>query len=246
MELSQNYSNNENYYFDYKNNHNPNQSMNSLSFINQKLKRRKRISSNALIGNYSLSNNNLNSFNNNNLKSFRNPSSEFQIKNYVYRNNKINKYNNNNIEKDLDIMKIQLRCDLITQKINQIQNQVQNLHESSIKDDIKLLNKNAKSRANRENFILLKKKNLSIESPRQIEFYEISNFSRNNLTCNANHIERKIKNNFFNINNMNQSNIDNYRTINNNGIHNSNKTKKSLKTFLLNSRRSGQNHRRGT
>ena len=51
----------------------------------------------------------------------------------------INGYRSRSIDPDLDMMKIQLRCDLITQKIYQIQDQVQSLHESSIKDDLNLL-----------------------------------------------------------------------------------------------------------
>ena len=48
------------------------------------------------------------------------------------------------LEKDMDMMKIQMSCDLITHKINQIKNRVQDLHESSMQDDKYILNKNRK------------------------------------------------------------------------------------------------------
>ena len=57
----------------------------------------------------------------------------------------MNKYNScSSIEKDIDMMKIKMSCNLITHKINQIKNKVQDLHESSIKDDKDLLDKNKK------------------------------------------------------------------------------------------------------
>ena len=56
---------------------------------------------------------------------------------YQYRKEK----SNNNIENDIDMMKLQTSCDIITRKINQIKDKVQNLHEASIEDDKNLINK---------------------------------------------------------------------------------------------------------
>ena len=68
------------------------------------------------------------------------------FKNKLYSENLLNKrieYNSSSsIEKDFDIMKIRMSCDLITHKINQIKNRVQEMHDSSIKDNIVLLDKN--------------------------------------------------------------------------------------------------------
>ncbi len=48
-----------------------------------------------------------------------------------YLENKEKKYKSKSIESDLDMMKIQLRCDLIGQKINQMQNQLEDYHKST-------------------------------------------------------------------------------------------------------------------
>ena len=81
---------------------------------------------------------------------FHNIKNERIIMDYNHKNNNnsraINKKGNINmnssLKKDLDMMKLQMSCDLITHKINQIKNRVQNLHEASIKDDKNLINKN--------------------------------------------------------------------------------------------------------
>ena len=73
---------------------------------------------------------------------------KYQTKNFkhkLYTDNLFNKrieYNScGSFEKDLDIMKIRMSCDLITHKINQIKNRVQEMHDSSLKDNIVLLDK---------------------------------------------------------------------------------------------------------
>ena len=50
-------------------------------------------------------------------------------------------YKSKSSEQDLDMMKLQFRCDLIGQKISQIQNQVQNFQESTSKEFKKILRK---------------------------------------------------------------------------------------------------------
>lgn len=217
--------------------------------------KRKKISANALNTKYSLSNNDLVNLNPNNkikkkLISKRILHRDFHIKNHVRQNN--SKFDNKNITQDLDMMKIQLRCDLITQKINQIQNQVQTLHESNIQDDINILNKNKneayeniyeynnnnknyKSMSNREKFILIKRNNISIEPKDKIEFYKIANNCRNINADRENSIDKETHNMFYNSYNTNQNNNNNYKIINFNKINQAKKNKIYLKSFLLNS-----------
>ena len=52
-----------------------------------------------------------------------------------------NPYKSKSTEQDLDMMKLQFRCDLIGQKISQIQNQVQNFQESTSKEYKNILRK---------------------------------------------------------------------------------------------------------
>ena len=113
------------------------------------------------------------------------------------------------IEKDLDIMKIQMSCDLITYKINQIKNKVQDLHESSIKDDEDLLNKNKKNNTREIG---------TINNFNKINYRKI-NLISNNIKPNRN----QNKDNYID-NNMVNSLGDNYimpiYTENTNGIDN--------------------------
>ena len=227
----------------------------SLHNISPLMMRRKKISANTLNTKYSLSNNDITNLNSNNkikkkLISKRILHRDFHIKNHIRQNNP--KFENKNITQDLDMMKIQLRCDLITQKINQIQNQVQTLHESNIQDDINILNKNKneayeniyeynnisknyKSMSNREKFILIKRNNISIEPKEKIEFYKIANNCRNFNADRANSIDRGNQNMFYNSYNTNQSNSNNYKINNYNKINQAKKNKMYLKSFLLNS-----------
>ena len=52
-----------------------------------------------------------------------------------YLQKKEKKYKSKSTEQDLDMMKIQLRCDLIGQKINLMQNQIKDFHDSNPKND---------------------------------------------------------------------------------------------------------------
>ena len=227
----------------------------SLNRISPLMMKRKKISANTLNTKYSLSSNDIINLNSNNkikkkLISRRILHRDFHIKNHIRQNN--SKFENKNITQDLDMMKIQLRCDLITQKINQIQNQVQTLHESNIQDDLNILNKNKndayeniyeynninknyKSMSNREKFILIKRNNFSIEPKEKIDFYKIANNCRNINADRANSIDRETPNMFYNSYNTNQSNSNNYKINNYNQINQAKKNKMYLKSFLLNS-----------
>ena len=143
---------------------------------------------------------------------------------------KIIRYNRS-IDQDLDMMKMQLRCDLITQKIYQIQDQVQNLHESSIKDDLNLLNKT---------------KNTIIEDINDIGSYNDNSLS-NRIKCNIInkaqltkqyekyyrnnkdemlYINEELNNNYYNYE-INEYNNKNYKT--------NNSKNDNQKLYLLNS-----------
>ena len=143
---------------------------------------------------------------------------------------KIIRYNRS-IDQDLDMMKMQLRCDLITQKIYQIQDQVQNLHESSIKDDLNLLNKtkntiiedindigsyNDNSLSNRIKYNIINKAQLT----KQYEKYY-----RNNKDEML-YINEELNNNYYNYE-INEYNNKNYKT--------NNSKNDNQKLYLLNS-----------
>ena len=111
----------------------------------------KRFSSNNIFSNYSIFDNKTNEFQNINTNNNYNDNNTninyYDFGPYMdmplsYGLKKEKNYMNKSSEQDLNMMKLQLRCDLIGQKINQIQNQVQNFRESSSKDDKKILKKN--------------------------------------------------------------------------------------------------------
>ena len=121
------------------------QNYQSFNYFKPQATKKKKIALNSLYSNFSLFNNNLNNLNdkkypenNNEILSNHYLNRDFYVKN---ANKLLGQYNNQKMEKDIDMMRMQLRCDLIAQKINQIQDQVQSLHDSSIKDDINLFNK---------------------------------------------------------------------------------------------------------
>ena len=238
----------------------------SLNYsINPKLKRIKNLDKNSLIPKNSIFKSKkvyLNSYNfiNKNI-SYRDLSNIIKIQdyqnksknNYYFKKKSLmNKYNScSSIEKDIDMMKIKMSCNLITHKINQIKNKVQDLHESSIKDDKDLLDKN-------------KKKNLSyniynsISNPKIFYLYEDDNNINNNYykeyNVNKNFTENikirkmvkshvsKEKNNYNNYINNNKNYINNFRTFNNiknkalksYNTLNCNSNKNSLRYMLLN------------
>ena len=169
-----------------------------------------------------------------NYKSYagKNLRNAFFNKQLLYNN--YNSINSNRIGKDLDIMKIQMSFDLLTHKINQIKNKVQDLHESSVKDDKYLLNKN---------------KNL--ENSWCCDFFDINN-NNNNYSYNKKinsipkiqKLENHINSNTFNgYLNTEKNNINKFRTNNNYKIPQLNIFKKrkfesnknALKYMLLNS-----------
>lgn len=104
---------------------------------------------------------------------------DYKHKGVIYlkpRNNKEPASMNNSIEKDLNMMKLQMSCDLINHKINQIKDRVQNLHESSIKDDKILINNNINNNAYKKT----KSNNISSNpsKPRYIDSYLNKNIKR--------------------------------------------------------------------
>ena len=136
-----------------------------------------------------------------------------QFNNYSkneFSNNKnfYNKYkSNNSIEKDLDMMKMQMSCDLITHKINQIKNKVQDLQESSRNEDKVLLNKNKDYTSYSEIFNLSKHNQNSFivnYTEKSFNSPKIENLERRNNTINVlshgnkNNNINHFRNNFYN------------------------------------------------
>ena len=128
----------------------------------------KRFSSNNIFSNYSLFDNKKNELQNINTNNNYNDNNTninyYDFGPYMnmplsYELKKEKNYMNKSSEQDLNMMKLQLRCDLIGQKINQIQNQVQNFRESSSKDDKKILKKNRTYGNLNENKNLYRNKN---------------------------------------------------------------------------------------
>ena len=117
-----------------------------LDLIHPYVKNRK-VYSNNIHSNYSLFNNDFqksnqtNNYNNNGHINYNDLGSFMNVP-LSYENNKEKKYTSKSSEQDIDVMKLQLRCDLIGQKINQIKNQIQNFDKSNSKDDKKILKKN--------------------------------------------------------------------------------------------------------
>ena len=159
-----------------------------------------------------------------------------------------NYYRSTILEKDMDIMKIQMSCDLITHKINQIKNKVQDLHESSIQDDKYILNKNSKNKdmfnkignlSNHRKIYELNKSNNSLidyynEYNYNPSFQKIDDYSTkiNNTTNSYINYEQNNINHFRKIK-INYNKIPNLTINQNNKIYHSDKN--SLKHILLNS-----------
>ena len=156
-----------------------------------------------------------------------------------YYNKKTN-FNRNgkssSIEKDLDIMKIQMSCDLITYKINQIKNKVEDLHESSKKDDKFLLKKNKKinnnntqqkqkinnfnykikavtkenSRINMEKFYKQRKKLINgVSNKDNFYYYNLTNKNSTTKLDDSNICNNTFNNSYMNMNSENR--INNFR-----------------------------------
>ena len=188
-------------------------------------------------------------------RDFHNKSKEIVIKEYntkAYNDlkNRINKgktYINNKLEKDLEMMKLQMSCDLITQKINQIKDKVQYLHQASIIEDKDLISKskNRKNiyKKNSHNYINLKyninynlnnlkdeneNENYMIKRDAFNELYKLRNqkFLKNNGDINKKiniTFDKINNNNFFETIKTTIKEADDINHINNiNDIHNIN------------------------
>ena len=160
-----------------------------------------------------------------------------------------NYYRSTILENDMDIMKIQMSCDLITHKINQIKNKVQDLHESSIQDDKYILNKNSKNKdkfnkignlSEHRKIFELNKSNNSLTDYHHKYNYNNPSFQR------IDDYSTRINNTINSYINYEQNNINRFRkikinckTIPNLAINQNNKKyhsgKNSLKYILLNS-----------
>ena len=177
----------------------------------------KRISSSSIYSNYSLFTNEMG---NKNLKSIFNNNNAY-INYYDFGSNlnkplsyefkREKKYMSKSTEQDLDMMKLQLRCDLIGQKINQIQSQVQNFRELNSKDNKKLLRKNRTygnldrnnnqylNNNNKDKAECIGKKNFSkIPFPIKKEIELSDDFRRKknkNKEHNISYVNKNIKNN---------------------------------------------------
>ena len=195
----------------------------------------KKIPSNNIYWNYSLFNSEMNknqnihqnyshyqnNCNNNNYNFFNNNNSSL----YEYKKEK--KYMSKSHEPELEMMKLQLRCDLIGQKINQIQNQVQVCKETNFKNDKKTLKKNKTYGNFKENinsynnieYIQNENENnnyfkIPIPKKKEIELndgFRKKQIKHKNKMHNISYINKNINNNFL----INDSNNKNYK-INNN------------------------------
>ena len=250
-------SNNLNIYYQYT-------PLNTNYIMNPRLKRKQMKNNNHLFSNYSEPNSNKkftkfgNSYDkiishkdfhknvhleNNSHNPYRNI---FKYDFLKQKNKFINYDKSSSVEKDLDMMKIQMSCDLITHKINQIKNKVQDLHESSIQDDKYLLNKTTKEKDIFENFYEdnsrkifdLNKSNNNNEDffdyKNKIPAFEkINDYSTMvNYTINANYNNGQNNNNHFRKIKINNTKIPNLN-INQAKKYHSNKN--ALKYILLNS-----------
>ena len=188
-------------------------------------------------------------------KNFHNNDSNPQSFNKKYKNKYLNgqqflnNYNNSSsIEKDLDMMKIQMSCNLIKYKINQIKNKVQDLHESSKKDNKKILINNTNNNIRLINlYNSYKIKNNYNSKPTPIrEIFDINKI--NNKNYNEDDYENNYHiNHFHTIDGSNNYTYNNLKTFNktiydyDKPTYNSNENKKYitnknvLKYMVLNS-----------
>ena len=135
-----------------------------------------------------------------------------------YRGIPIRINTNKKIEKDLEMMKLQMSCDLITHKINQIKDKVQNLHEASIEDDKNLINKNMginvyqKKKSNYIDIYSNKDFNINNNYKRYV-FMDFSKLRNKKFLKISNEMSKEINNTFDN-SELNRIN-DNFRTFQN-------------------------------
>lgn len=138
----------------------------------------------------------------------------------------VKNYNkSSSIEKELDMMKLQISCDLINYKINQIKNQVQNLHESSIKDNKDIIdnNSNINIRINNDKkhdniYILPNRRKIALNINNKNKKHDFKNFSKEKnkkFLELSNDMSREINNTFSHRNEIIDIN-DNLKTLTNN------------------------------
>ena len=128
-----------------------------------------------------------------------------------YLEKKEKKYKSKSIEQDFDMMKIHLRCDLIGQKINQMQNQLEDYHKSTSKENKNILRKNRtynnfKKIANNYNNKNNRQNNLAknnflkipINNKKENHFGDIFSKKRNeNISHNLSYINNNINRNYY-------------------------------------------------
>ena len=167
--------------------------------------------------NYSLSNNRSHiDYHNNNKKN--RAINEYSNKTFNPKYRYINAPKNSNIENDLNVMKLQMSCNLVTHKINQIKKRVQNLHDSSIKDNINLINNNIginpyKQRTtNYQNYINTDTK-YNLKKNKRHVFMDFSKLRNKKYLKISSEMSKEINNTFNNIDSDNYD--DTFRTIDN-------------------------------
>ena len=195
----------------------------------------KKISPNNIYYNHSLFNSEMNTNQNNNYCNNNHNNNFYNFNENIIRPSsydykKEKKYMNKSHEPDLEMMKLQLRCDLIGQKINQIQNQVQVCKETNSKDNKIILKKNRTYANfmeninfdnNKENIRNNYDKNyLKIPIPKNKEIKLNDGFRKRqiknkNKMHNISYINKNINNNFL-INNSHNTNYKINNNINNN------------------------------
>ena len=168
--------------------------------------------------NYSLSNNRSHiDYHNNNKKN--RAINEYSNKTFNPKYRYINAPKNSNIENDLNVMKLQMSCNLVTHKINQIKKRVQNLHDSSIKDNINLINNNniginpyKQRTTNYQNYINTDTK-YNLKKNKRHVFMDFSKLRNKKYLKISSEMSKEINNTFNNIDSDNYD--DTFRTIDN-------------------------------
>lgn len=168
--------------------------------------------------NYSLSNNRSHiDYHNNNKKN--RAINEYSNKTFNPKYRYINAPKNSNIENDLNVMKLQMSCNLVTHKINQIKKRVQNLHDSSIKDNINLINNNniginpyKQRTTNYLNYINNDTK-YNLKKNKRHVFMDFSKLRNKKYLKISSEMSKEINNTFNNIDSDNYD--DTFRTIDN-------------------------------
>ena len=169
--------------------------------------------------NYSLSNNRSHMDYHNNNNSKNRGINEYSNKTFNPKYRYINAPKNSNIENDLNVMKLQMSCNLVTHKINQIKKRVQNLHDSSIKDNINLINNNyiginpyKQRTTNYQNYINTDTK-YNLKKNKRHVFMDFSKLRNKKYLKISSEMSKEINNTFNNIDSDNYD--DTFRTIDN-------------------------------